>query len=180
MKSYPVIETERLILRGPKQSDLQAIYDVHTDPDVMRYYGVPLYDSLDKAQRDFDWMNKLVAEKTGFRPVITLKDDDVYIGDVGFDNYVKKSNRMELGYILAKKHWGKGLMTEAIRAVLEYGFMEMELNRVQALVDPRNVGSRRVLEKNGFKYEGTLREYEFEIDGYVDLEMYSILKREFS
>ena len=180
MNDYPTIETERLILRGPKTSDLQLVYDIHSDPDVMRYYGVLPYDSEEKAQKHLDWLISLHTEKKGLRPVITIKGEDTYIGDVGYYDYEKKHNRAEIGYILGKDHWGKGIMTEALEAMLRYGFKRMNLNRVQALIDPRNKASMRVAEKQGFMYEGTFREYEFEYGDYIDLYMYSLLARDFN
>ena len=179
MKSFPKLTTERLILRGPLEKDRQPMFDIHTDPDVMKYYGVEPYASLDKAQEHLDWLTKLHREEIGLRWVITLKDIDQYIGDVGFYDYERKHNRAEIGYILGKQHWGKGIMTEAIKASLDYGFNEMNLNRIQALIDPRNEASKRVAAKHGFQYEGTFRDYEYEHGGFIDLNMYSVLRREY-
>ena len=179
MKFFPVIETERLVLREPKPEDLQSVYAIHSDSEVMRYYGVLPYDSIEKAEKHLNWLSSLFKENTGLRPVITPKDEDVYIGDVGFYDFESKHNRAEIGYILGKDYWGKGIMTEALGAVLGYGFIEMNLNRVQALIDPRNTASKNVVQKNGFSYEGTFREYEYENGAYIDLDMYSLLRREF-
>jgi len=180
MKDFPIIETQRLILRGPKPKDLQPVCDIHSDPDVMQFYGVLPYDSPEKAQKHLDWLKSLHKEDKGLRPIITLKGEDTYIGDVGYYDYEKKHNRAEIGYILGKDYWGKGLMSEALEAMLEYGYSKMGLNRVQALIDPRNAASLRVAEKQGFKYEGTFRDYELEYGDYIDLNMYSLLKREYS
>jgi ribosomal-protein-alanine N-acetyltransferase len=179
MSDYPIIETERLILRGPKPKDLQRIYDIHSDPEVMKYYGVIPYDSVEKAQKHLDWLISLHTENKGLRPVITVKNEDAYIGDVGYYDYESKHHRAEIGYILAKEYWGNGMMTEALEAMLRFGFNEMGLNRVQALIDPRNNASLRVVEKHGFRYEGTFRDYELEYGEFIDLDMYSLLKREF-
>ena len=180
MKDYPIIETKRLLLRGPKPKDLEAVYEIHSDPEVMRYYGVLPYDSPEKAKKHIDWLASLHKENKGLRPIITLKGEDNYIGDVGYYDYEKKHNRAEIGYILGKEYWGKGIMSEALGAMLGYGFNEMCLNRVQALIDPRNMGSLRVAEKHGFTFEGTFRDYEYEYGEYIDLNMYSLLKREYS
>ena len=155
------------------------MFDIHTDPDVMRYYGVKPYDSLDKSKKHLDWLTKLHREEIGLRWIITLKDRDTCIGDVGFYNWEKKHSRAEIGYILGKQYWGKGIMTEAIKAALDYGFNKMNLNRIQALIDPRNNASKRVAEKHGFHYEGTFRDYEYEYGDFIDLNMYSVLKREY-
>ena len=179
MNEYPTIETERLILRGPQPKDLKLIYDIHSNPEVMRYYGVLPYDSVEKAQKHLDWLAFLHRENKGLRPVITLKGEDSYIGDVGYYDLEERHHRAEIGYILGKEHWGKGIMTEALDAMLKYGFTVMGLNRIQALVDPRNKGSERVLEKLGFKYEGTFRDYELEYGEYINLDMHSLLRREY-
>jgi ribosomal-protein-alanine N-acetyltransferase len=179
MKSFPKLITERLVLRGPLEKDIQPVFDIHADLDVMRYYGVEPYDSLEKSKKHLDWLAKIHKEETGLRWIITLKDEDTYIGDVGFYDWEKKHRRAEIGYILGKPYWGKGIMTEAIRAALDYGFNEMNLNRIQALIDPRNDASKRVAEKHGFKYEGTFRDYEYEYGDFIDLGMYSVLKREY-
>ncbi|MCW4011562.1 MAG: GNAT family N-acetyltransferase, partial [Candidatus Bathyarchaeota archaeon] len=161
------------------EKDIQPVFDIHTDPDVMRYYGVKPYASLDKSKEHLDWLAKLHREEIGLRWIITLKERDQYIGDVGFYDWEKKHRRAEIGYILGKQYWGKGIMTEAIKAALDYGFNEMNLNRIQALIDPRNDASKKVAEKHGFKYEGTFRDYEYEYGDFIDLNMYSVLKREY-
>jgi [ribosomal protein S5]-alanine N-acetyltransferase len=177
MKPFPKLITERLVLRGPMEKDLQPVFDIHTDPEVMRYYGVEPYKSIDKSKEHLDWLAKLHREETGLRWIIALKDEDQYIGDVGFYDYEKKHRTAEIGYILGKQHWGKGMMTEAINTALDYGFNEMSLNRIQALIDPRNEASKRVAEKHGFQYEGTFRDYEYEYGDFKDLDMYSVLRR---
>jgi len=159
--------------------DLKPNFEVHTNPETMRYYGVEPYDSLEKSRKHLDWLAKLHHEEIGLRWVITLKEEDQYIGDVGFYDYEKKHNRAEIGYILGKQYWGKRIMTEAIKVTLEYGFNQMKLNRIQALIDPRNEASKRVAQKHGFQYEGTFRDYEYENGEYIDLNMYSVLRREY-
>jgi len=179
MKNFPIIETKRLILRRPKTKDLDTVYEIQSDPEVMRYYGVLPYDSSEKAQKHLDWLLSLHNENKGLRPIITIKGEDHYIGDVGYYDYEKRHNRAEIGYILGKNYWGKGIMSEALEAMLIYGFNVMGLNRVQALIDPRNMASLRLVEKFCFQYEGTFREYECEYGEYIDLGMYSLLKRDF-
>jgi len=179
MKPFPKLTTQRLVLRGPMEKDMQPMFDIHTDPDVMRYYGVKPYDTMEKSKKHLDWLTKLHREEIGLRWIITLKDEDTCIGDVGFYDWEKKHSRAEIGYILGKQYWGKGIMTEAIKAALDYGFNEMNLNRIQALIDPRNDASKRVAEKHGFQYEGTFRDYEYEYGGFIDLNKYSVLKREY-
>lgn len=180
MSSFPVVKSERLVLRGPKQKDIEPILAIFNDDEVLKYYGVLPYDSEEKAQKQIDWFRELHDKQTGLRWVITLRGEDTYIGDVGFYDYEARHDRAEIGYILSKKHWGNGIMSEAINAALNYGFNNLMLNRVQALIDPRNNASKRVAEKQGFRYEGTYREYEKEHGLYIDLDLYSLLRREWN
>ena len=118
------------------------------------------------------------ASNNGCSGVDLSKMGGDFIGDIGFYDYEKKHRKTEVGYKLASAHWKKGYMSEALEAVLEYIYKETDVNRVQALVDPRNPPSYLLLEKYGFQKEGTLRDYEFEKGDYVDLVMLSVLRRE--
>lgn len=178
MKSFPVIETERLVLRKPTYDDVEPLYDLSQDEDVMLYYGKEPYTKLEQSKKEVDWFLKIWKEETGTRWIISLKGGEDFIGEIGFYEYEKKHKKAEIGYKLAKKHWRKGYMGEALLGVLDYMYGALDLNRVQALVDPRNPASSKLLEKYGFQQEGTLRDYEFERGDYVDLIMLSILRRE--
>jgi ribosomal-protein-alanine N-acetyltransferase len=93
-------------------------------------------------------------------------------------NYAPEHARAELGYVLSREHRGKGLMPEAVRAVIRFGFGRMELNRIQARCVAENTASARVMEKVGMTYEGTLRESEYIKGAFWDIKIYSILRRE--
>jgi len=177
-KTFPILQTERLSLRQPDQRDTPALFAIHRDEAVMRYYGMEPFQTAQEARDEIDWFRALWTESTGIRWTITLKEKDRYIGDAGFHKYEQAHSRAELGYKLVKAHWGQGIMSEALTEVLKYGFATMGLNRIEALVDPRNIASARLLEKLGFATEGILREYEFEREQFVDLAMMSLLKKE--
>ena len=111
---------------------------------------------------------------------IVLKDSGAFVGTCGLDaGYVPEHARAELGYVLSREYWGRGLMPEAVRAVIRFGFGRMGLNRVQARCIAENAASARVMEKAGMTYEGTLRESEFIKGAYRDMKLYSILRREY-
>jgi [ribosomal protein S5]-alanine N-acetyltransferase len=111
---------------------------------------------------------------------VVLKDSGAFVGTCGMDaDYAPEHARAELGYVLSREHWGKGLMPEAMRAVIRFGFGRMGLNRVQARCIAENAASARVMEKAGMTYEGTLRESEFVKGAYRDMKLYSILRREY-
>ena len=111
---------------------------------------------------------------------VVLKDSGAFVGTCGMDaGYAPEHARAELGYVLSREHWGRGLMPEAVRAVIRFGFGRMGLNRVQARCIAENVASARVMEKTGMAYEGTLRESEFIKGAYRDMKLYSILRCEY-
>lgn len=177
---FPVIETARLILRRPLQRDATALMVATRDEAVMQYYGMVAFGSKAEALEEIAWFNRIFTQAEGIRWVITEKSRGTYIGDIGFHNYVKAHSRAEVGFKLARDSWHNGIMSEALAPVLDYGFTVMQLNRIEAVVDPENAACLSLLKKAGFVAEGILREYESEAKGYVDLVMLSLLKREWS
>ena len=177
-KQFPVLITERLVLRKPCDQDIERVFRISADVEVMEFYGMDPYKSMNEAREEVEWFLKIFNESEGIRWIITEKTNDQCIGDVGYDKIVKKHKRAELGYKLAREHWQKGYMTEALSAVIAHIYNTTDLNRLEAVVDPRNIGSIKLLEKIGFKQEGLLRDYELESSGFVDLIMLSILRNE--
>ncbi len=178
MNPFPVIETERLILRKPTDEDIKPLYELSQNEEVMLYFGTEPFLKEAQAKEEVDWYLKIWKEETGTRWVISLKGGEDLIGEIGYFDYEKKHRKAEIGYKLASRHWRKGYMSEALLAVLDFMYKNVNINRVEALVDPRNPASYKLLEKHGFKQEGILRDYEFERGDYVDLIMLSILRRE--
>ncbi len=174
-----VIQTERLTLRKHKLEDLYQIRELLGDPEVMKYSGLDTSKNMKNADEELQWFKDLDEGKTGIRWIITLKDEDQYIGDLGFLEIDHDNRRAEISYKLSRNHWNKGLTTEALKAVLSYGFTELALNRVTALVHTENKASRHVLKKLGFTVEGTLREHEYLYGQFADVITLGLLKREF-
>src|SRR5699024_4816900 len=121
-----------------------------------------------------EWYQTIHKERTGIRWGMTLKDEERIIGSCGFLNIHPKHYRTEVGYELSKDYWGKGIADEALKAVISYGFQHFQLERIEALIEPENVRSLKLIEKQGFKREGLLRHYEFTCGKFDDLYMYSI------
>jgi len=175
---FPHLETTRLTLRKPLKKDAAALLEVTQDEDVMRYYGMDAYKSKAEAVEEINWFKGIFTRGEGIRWIITERGKERYIGDIGFHDHQTVHSRAEIGFKLARAYWNRGLMSEALVAVLEYGFTQMRLNRVQAVVDPQNAACLSVLRKAGFVKEGLLRDYEHESGGFVDLVMLSLLKRD--
>jgi len=171
-----IYENEIIRLRRAKMQDVKGIERLLNDPDVMLYFGES-ESSYEYALSEMNWFNDLFEKNSG-RWVIEDIMTGEYIGDVGVFNYDSKHKKGEIGYLLDKNYWGKGIMSNCVQAVLDIAFKEFNYNRVEALVDVRNDACIALLKKSGFLKEGTLRDYEFEHGGFVNLEMHSILKRE--
>ena len=111
---------------------------------------------------------------------LVLKVSGAFVGTCGMEvNLAPEHARAELGYVLAREYWGRGLMPEAVRGMLRFCFGRMDLNRVEARCIAENTASARVMEKAGMTYEGTLREREYVKGAYRDMKIYSILRREY-
>lgn len=175
---FPVLETERLRLREPRRSDAERLLDAWSDEETMRYFGTEPLVTRRRAVEEIRAFREQASSGEGIRWILTERGRDEYIGDIGFFDFAPDHARAEIGFLLAKPSWGRGLMAEALTATLQYGFVSKDLHRVEALVDPRNVACLRVLERRGFRREGTLRDYEFERDAFIDLALLSMLRPE--
>jgi ribosomal-protein-alanine N-acetyltransferase len=177
-REFPTLKTRRLALRELRFSDARAVFDLFSDPDVMRYYNHEPLRTLAEAKRTLRFMCDAFLQGNGIRWGIVLRGKRRVIGTCGFNAWHKPACYAEIGYDLARRHWNRGLMTEALRAMIAYGFEVMRLNRIEARVMPENTASACVLRKLGFSSEGVLRERGFWKGIHHDLEMFSLLKRE--
>jgi RimJ/RimL family protein N-acetyltransferase len=172
-----ILNTERLTLRWLDEHDASAQFAVFSDPDVVRYWSSGAWTDHAQAR---EWIAKTLDDYragTGLRFGVALAGTGELIGNVSLHRFVDQSRRCELGYAFAKAHWGKGYATEALAALLDYGFRELDLNRVEADIDPRNAGSARVLERLGFRKEGDLPERWIVHGETADTALYGLLKR---
>ena len=179
--AFPTLKTPRLVLRQIRPEDADAVYRLFADDEVTRYYDLDTFtdpaqarDLIERFQRRFD-------SQIGLRWGLALANAPAdLIGTCGYNIWIRPARRGLLGYDLAPEHWGRGLMREALAAILAFGFSTMQLNRVEALTFPQNAASRQLLTKLGFKAEGLLREYEHFADGPQDMAIYGLLQREWS
>jgi len=172
----PILETARLRLRPLCHDDAADIFQYAGDPRVTEFLPWQPHKSLDDTHKFIETtLNH--QEWPDLAPWgIEHKADEKIIGACGFHHWHLEHARAELGYVLAHRYWGNGYMTEAVRAVISYGFDEMLLNRIEALCRVPNVASARVLEKSGLKFEGVLQQYMFANGAYHDYKIYGILR----
>ncbi len=169
--------TPRLKLRWMEASDAEAHYAVFSDPDVARYWSSGPWTALDQAHEHITATQAAYADGSGMRLGIALRETGELIGNASLHRFVDTSRRCELGYALARAHWGYGYVSEALRALLDFGFTALDLNRVEADIDPRNTASARVLEKLGFRKEGYMPERWIVQGEPADTVYYGLLRR---
>lgn len=177
--NFPMFETERFILRQALENDCHDLFDLYSDEQVTRYTPLTPFKSIDDAKDELNWYDTILREQTGFRWVIEDVETKKVIGTCGFLNYEREHNRIEIGYDLHPSYWGKGVMKEALSCIISFAFLTMKINKIEAKVEPENQSSIRLLEKLNFSKEGVLRQHEFENGKYVDLAIFSILRREY-
>lgn len=172
------LETNRLILRSVTQDDATSMLSYLSKPEVVSHMGLEPFTSLDDARDEIAWYDSILKDGTGLRFGITIKGRDKVIGSCGFLNRSIKHHRAEIGFELSPDHWGSGIAGEALEAVVAYGFNQLGLKRIEALVEPENLASIHLLERHGFLQEGLLRSYEFTRGKYDDLYMCSRIHNE--
>lgn len=174
----PTLHTERLTLRPIVDTDAEALVELQSDPHVLRYWDEPPWTDPSQVERFFARCRNLEETGTGARVAIDLTVDGTFLGWCNISDYKPDFRSAAMGYCLREVAWGHGYATEAARALLQWAFDHLDLNRVQSEADTRNVASRRVLEKLGFVLEGTLRE-DVTVNGDVsDSWVLGLLRRE--
>ena len=175
----PTLHTARLRLRPFTEADADALFTLHSNPRVLRYWDAPPWRERARAQRFIAACRQLAEDGSGARLAVDRASDETFIGWCALARWNPDHRSAALGYCFEEAAWGHGYATEAARAVLRWAFDTLDLNRVQAEADTRNAASARVLEKLGFVLEGTLRE-DCVVDGEVsDSWVYGLLRREY-
>jgi len=174
----PAIETRRLVLRPLELSDAPAIYRYQSDDEIHRYMRSEPPASQDVVEESIRRWLGLRTEARRPAWVIVLKESECVVGLVSLAQLDRVHSSGRLAYEVARELWGKGIATEAARAVLGYGFDTIGLNRIDACCWEDNGASQRVLEKAGMCHEGTLRQIRFAKGAYRDVRCYSVLAGE--
>ena len=180
LKDRPTLETARLILRPCRMDDAADIQRLAGDRDVARNTMLVPHPYEDgEAERWIGTHQEIYESGQGVTFGIERRQDGLFIGTIGLTIF-EKHQTAELGYWIGKPFWNNGYCTEASRAILQYAFENRKLHRIHAKFYSRNPASGRVMQKIGMQHEGTLREHILKWDVHEDVEMYGILRHEFS
>ena len=174
----PTLRTARLLLRSFASTDADALFALQSSAHVLRYWDAPPWIERDRAERFIAACGRMEEEGSGARLAMERASDESFIGWCSLTRWNPGYRSASMGYCLDDAAWGHGYAAEAGRALLQWAFDKLDLNRVQAETDTRNAASARVLEKLGFVREGTLRE-DCVVNGEVsDSWVYGLIRRE--
>ncbi|WP_026828409.1 GNAT family N-acetyltransferase [Exiguobacterium artemiae] len=177
----PVLETERLVLRPLQVKDLDDLFEYTQDEETARYVTWSANQTIEQAEQFLNYVLSNYEQGKEAPWAIVWKETGKMIGTIDFIHLLLDDNEQaELGYALSRQFWGKGIVTEAVECVMAFGFEELKLERIQARCMEGNIGSARVMEKVGMKYEGTLRRLIFIKEAFHDVKMYSMLRDEYA
>lgn len=172
---FPNLETERLLLRRVVNKDVEQIFALRSDKEVMKYIPRPLVKTKDDALAHITMIDEKIETNEGINWAITIKNNDKLIGIIGLYRIQPEHFRAEIGYMLLPEYHGKGIVSEAINEVVNYGFDVIKLHSIEAIIDPKNFASEKVLQKNGFVKEAHLKENEYYEGRFLDTVIYSII-----
>jgi [ribosomal protein S5]-alanine N-acetyltransferase len=173
---FPVLTSDRLVLRRLQAQDVDAIFKLRSNPNVMRYVNRPLTQTKAEAIEWYEKVDRALENNEGIMWCMSLKENVTKkIGNIGLWRIEKENYRAELGYMTDPEYQGRNLTTEAIRIVIDYGFKKLKLHSIEARIDSQNLASAAVLKKTGFVLEAALKENVFYNGRFADTAIYSII-----
>lgn len=172
MLTFPVLHTERCLLRQFKEDDLENIFKGLSHPDIIQYYGVN-YTSLEATKAQLTFFSDLEKEETGIWWAICSPDNAEFYGAGGFNNLSKTHKKAEIGFWLLTEYWSKGLMTEVMPVICNYGFHSLDLHRIEGFVESDNMLCKKAMHKLNFQLEGTMKDCEIKNDRFISLDIYA-------
>ena len=171
------LTTNRLHLREITLDDVPAIFSYFSNPQVTKYYGMEPFTTVEQTEQLVRHFATIYEQNKGMRWAIELKERSGLIGTIGFNLLSSPHNRVEVGYELHPDFWGRGIVGEAVEAVVRFGFEELKLNRIGATVFVENKASQQVLINQGFEREGLLRQYMVQSGIAHDVYFYAKINR---
>ena len=171
----PIIKTKRLLLRKFIASDLENVYKGLSDPEIIKYYGVS-YKTLEDTKAQMQFFVDLEKEGTGIWWAVCSLDNKTFYGAGGLNSLNKVHKKAEIGFWLLTEFWGQGIMTEVMPIICNYGFDNLELHRIEGLVETDNLTCKKAMKKLDFKLEGTMKDCEVKNGKFISLDIYAKFK----
>ena len=165
--SFPTLRTDRLLLREITASDLENIFKGLSNPAVIRYYGIS-FESLEATKEQISWF----ADNKQLWWAICSPDRKTFYGAGGLNDIDNTAKKAEIGFWLLPEFWGKGIMKEAFPLISDYGFKQLELNRIEGFVETENFNCKKALSKLDFQLEKTMEECEMKNGKLISIDVY--------
>lgn len=169
--------TDRLLLRPFVPEDIQNVFHGLSHPDVIKYYGVN-FSSLEATKEQMQWFSDLEKSGAGIWWAICSLDNKKFYGACGFNNLSQENKKAEIGFWLLPEFWGRGIVQEASKEIIDYAFNELNLHRIEGLVEAGNENSSKALRKLGFQHEGSMRDCEIKNGKFISLDIFALLNQE--
>ena len=176
-KPFPELSTKQLELTALSESDAEDLHKMRADVNIMRYIPRTLSEKVEDALALIHKSHELLEEGNNITWAIKFKEEKRLIGTIGFYRIQKENHRGEVGYMLHPEFHGKGIMQEALEEVLNYGFNTINFHSIEAVIDPHNVASEKLLVRNNFIKEGHFKENCFFEGKYLDSAVYSLMRK---
>jgi ribosomal-protein-alanine N-acetyltransferase len=180
LPAFPRLQGKRVRLRAPSADDADAVFALFADPEVMRYWSRPPMTTRDEAEGLIAEILDGFSRRTVLNWMVVSRQDGALLGTCALFRIDPRHRRAEIGYSLRRDQWGRGLAAEAVSLMLDWSIRTLGLHRLEADIDPRNDGSRRLLERLGFTSEGLLRERYFVGDEISDTELFGLLSSDWT
>lgn len=176
---FPVLQTQRLSLRQITMADAEDFFLLRSNKEAMKYIDKALFQSVTDAYELINRIEEGVMANERISWGISLKENPKLIGTISFHRIEKEHFRAEVGYMLFPEYWNKGLLSEAMKAVLDFGFNTVKLHSIEGIINPKNLISAKLLQKFGFVKEAYFKESFFYNGNFLDTEIYSLLKSDY-
>jgi len=174
----PTLTAKRMVLRPVRMNDAQDLYEFSRDPEVARHVLWDAHRSIHQTRGYIRFLLKQYRSGQASSFVIELIPERKVVGTIGF-MWIQRENRSaEVGYSLSREYWNQGIMTEALRMVISFGFDRLNLNRIEAQHESDNPASGRVMHNAGMRREGCLRQRIYNKGRFADVDLYAILRQD--
>jgi len=180
-KPFPEIDLGDFYLREKQESDVADFFSYYSDPEVNRFILCEIPRDLEEARKELLYWRNIFYQNDGIYFAIASKENGRMIGSIGLTGFNAYQARIEISYDLDRKYWNRGIMTSAVKALVEYSFGNLhcgKINRLEAFVSTDNLASQRLLLKCGFLFEGVLRQHRYHRGRYVDVCSFSLLRQD--
>jgi len=173
---FPILESERFILRQFVDLDLENVYRGLSHPDIIKYYGIS-FDSLEATKEQMKWFADLEKHGNGIWWAVCAKEDGRFLGAGGLNDLSMEHKKAEIGFWLLPENWGRGIMTEAMSQIFDYAFGTIGLHRIEGYVETENIKCKKAVAKLNFNLEGTMIDCEVKNGVFISVDIYAKFKK---